>query len=147
MITGLEHLHSFLRWVILLLLLISVTKAMFGSTGRFFEKDRKAALFVMITAHIQLLLGLGLYVMKNYHLNWSSMGELTPYLRFFTMEHLFGMLIAIVLITVGYGKVKRGTSDAAKYKAVKVFYGLALIIILVSIPWPFRAGFEQLGWF
>ena len=44
MITGLEHLHSFLRWVILLLLLISVTKAMFGSTGRFFEKDRKAAL-------------------------------------------------------------------------------------------------------
>jgi len=144
---GFQHLHSLLRWILLILMFISVSKAMFSSAGRFFEKDRKMALFIMIIAHVQLILGFGLYFMKNYHLNWSDIGSLSSYLRFFTMEHLMGMLLAIALITIGYGKVKRGDSDAAKFKAVKVFFGLALTIILVSIPWPFREGFEALGWF
>lgn len=145
--TGFQHLHALLRWILLILMIISVSKAMFGSAGRFFEKDRKMALFIMITAHIQLLLGFSLYFMRNYHLNWSNIGELSTYLRFFTMEHLMGMLLAIVLITLGYGKVKRAENDALKFKAVKVYFGLALVIILVSIPWPFREGFEALGWF
>jgi disulfide bond formation protein DsbB len=145
--TGFQHLHSLLRWMLLILMLISVSKALLSAGRRFFGKDRKMALFIMIIAHVQLILGLGLYFMKNYHLNWSDIGELSSYLRFFTMEHLMGMIIAIVLITLGYGKVKRAETDALKFKAVKVYFGIALIIILVSIPWPFREGFEALGWF
>ncbi len=144
---GFTHLHSLLRWILLLLLVISVSKVMLGSTKRFFEKDRKMALVVMILAHVQLLIGFALYFMKDYIGYLSNLGDQTTFYRFFAIEHMAGMVIAIILITLGYGKVKRGTTDAAKMRAVKVFYGLALIIILVSIPWPFREGFAHLGWF
>lgn len=144
---GFTHLHSFLRWILLILLVISVSKVMLGSAKRFFEKDRKMALVVMILAHVQLLLGFSLYFMKNYTDYLSNLGDQTAFHRFFAVEHMAGMIIAIILITLGYGKVKRAATDAAKMRAVKVFYGLALIIILVSIPWPFREGFAHLGWF
>ena len=144
---GFSHLHSALRWILLILLVLSVSKVMMGGGKRFFEKDRKLALVVLILAHLQLLIGFALYFMKNYSSYLSNLGDQPAYVRFFAIEHMAGMVIAIILITLGYGKVKRGESDAAKMRAVKVFYGLALIIILVSIPWPFREGFAHLGWF
>ena len=145
MATGFEHLHSLLRWAILLLLILIVTKAVLGNNKRFFEKDRKLALFTMIIAHIQLFLGFSLYFMRGYQSLFSDMGNALS--RFKAVEHPLGMIIAIILITMGYGRVKRGLTDAAKFKAVKVFYGLALILILLSIPWPFREGMYGYGWF
>ena len=132
MATGFEHMHSLLRWILLILLVIVVSKAIIGSSKRFFEKDRKLALFVMIISHIQLLLGFSLYFMRGYQEQLGEMGN--ALIRFRSLEHPLAMIIAILLITMGYGRIKRGASDAAKYKAVKVFYGIALILILVSIP-------------
>ena len=143
--TGFEHLHSLLRWILLVLMVLLVTKAVVGGSKRFFEKDRKMALFTMIVAHIQLLIGFSLYFMRGYHEMFSEMGNAT--MRFRAVEHPLGMLIAIILITMGYSKVKRGDTDAAKFKAVKMFFGIALILILVSIPWPFREGMAGYGWF
>lgn len=143
--TGFEHLHSLLRWVLLILMILLVSKAVLGGAKRFFEKDRKLALFTMVVAHIQLLIGFALYFMRGWHELLGEMGNAA--IRFRALEHPLGMLIAIILITMGYGRVKRGANDAAKFKAVKVFFGLALIIILVSIPWPFREGMEAYGWF
>jgi len=143
--TGFEHLHSLLRWILLLLLIITVTKAVLGKSKRFFEKDRKLALFTMIFAHVQLVIGFSLYFMRGYQDLIGEMGNAV--IRFRALEHPLGMIIAIILITMGYGRVKRGQSDAAKYKAIKVFFGLALILILVSIPWPFREGMAHYGWF
>ena len=70
-----------------------------------------------------------------------------PVMRFFVVEHLLGMLIALVLGTLGHSLVKRATDDAVKYKRQFLFFGLALVIIIASIPWPFRPGFEAYGWF
>ena len=67
--------------------------------------------------------------------------------RFRALEHPLGMIIAILLITIGYGKIKRADTDAAKFRALKIFYGLALLLILISIPWPFREGMAGYGWF
>ncbi|NNC82156.1 MAG: cytochrome B, partial [Flavobacteriales bacterium] len=122
-----------------------VTKSVIGSAKRFFEKDRKMALFIMIISHVQLLLGFSLYFMRGYQGQLGEMGN--ALLRFRSLEHPLGMVIAILLITMGYGRIKRATSDAAKFKAVKVLYGIALIIILISIPWPFREGMAHYGWF
>ena len=102
----------------------------------------------MISLHVQLLLGLALYVGKG----WSSMlGDSTimgnAVMRFFVVEHLLGMLIAIVLGTLGHSLVKRATDDGIKYKRQFLFFGLALVIIIASIPWPFRPGFQNYGWF
>jgi hypothetical protein len=66
--------------------------------------------------------------------------------RFYGMEHLMGMIIAIVLVTIGHSKSKKATESAAKFKAIKLWYVLALILILAFIPWPFRTALGA-GWF
>jgi hypothetical protein len=62
------------------------------------------------------------------------------------MEHLVGMLLAIVAITIGHSKSKKGVDAAAKFKAIKVWYVLAFILVLAFIPWPFRTELGA-GWF
>jgi membrane protein DedA with SNARE-associated domain len=69
-----------------------------------------------------------------------------PMHRFYGMEHLAGMLVAIILITLGYSKSKRGTTDAEKFKPIKLFYLIGFILILASIPWPFRTALGG-SWF
>jgi hypothetical protein len=68
------------------------------------------------------------------------------YARFFAVEHISMMLIAIILIHIGRSKTKKAISDISKHKTSFWFYFIALILILASIPWPFRKGFEALGW-
>ena len=68
-------------------------------------------------------------------------------MRFFVVEHLIGMLIAVALGTLGHSLVKRASDDTVKYKRQFLFFGLALVIIMASIPWPIRPGFEAYGWF
>jgi hypothetical protein len=43
--------------------------------------------------------------------------------------------------------VKRASDDTIKYKRQFLFFGLALVLIMASIPWPIRPGFEAYGWF
>ena len=66
-------------------------------------------------------------------------------LRFYTIEHVLLMVVAIALITVGYSKSKKSATDANKFGAVARFYLVGLILILGSIPWPFRD--LGAGWF
>lgn len=140
--TALTHAHSGLRYVVLALMLAAIFKA-FTST-QYTEDTRKLNLFAMISVHIQILIGLILYFSKG----WYKIGEFmsNPVTRFFAVEHIFGMLVAMALVTIGHSKAKKATTDAEKFKKIKVFYTLALIIILATIPWPFR---EALGgkWF
>ena len=71
---------------------------------------------------------------------FSEMGDVmgNSVLRFYTVEHITMMLIAIVLITMGYSKAKRQTEQARGHKTIFTFYLIGLVLILVSIPWPFR---------
>jgi hypothetical protein len=146
----LSRAHSGLRWVVLILLLAAIFKALSGWLNKrpFTNGDRKLALFAMISVHTQLLIGLVLYVLYLQALP-VSFGESMhrPELRFFTVEHIIGMLIAVALITVGNGKAKRGGSDKAKHKGVAVFYIIGLVIILAMIPWPFMSKFAGFRWF
>jgi len=145
MLDGLQHAHSGLRWILLALLLWCIVKGLLGkSGGRFFDKTRKLALMTMIIAHVQLLIGFALYFMKGHYQGLSGEGMKVSLIRFFAMEHALGMLIAIVLLTIGYKKVKSAASDVGKYKAMFGYYLIALILILMFIPWPFR--FETYGW-
>ena len=66
--------------------------------------------------------------------------------RFYGMEHLSGMLLAIVAITIGHSKSKKGIDASAKFKAIRLWYVLALILVLAFIPWPFRTELGA-GWF
>lgn len=150
MYTGFLYLHSFLRWIILLLALIAIYKSYVGMTAGkpFTAGDKKTGLFLMIAAHTTLLIGLVQWIVGPWGLkNIENMGfgavMKDPVARFYAVEHLTGMLIAIVLITIGRGVSKKDIPDVVKHKKTFWFFLVALIIILVSIPWPFRVGIAR----
>jgi len=143
--TGMVHLHNFLRWVILILLLVSIIKAYTGWKGKrtFAAGDKKIWLFTMISAHITLLLGLYQVALGRYGFFTTTLPEGTSvmkdtFYRFFWVEHPLGMIIAITLITLGHGMAKKPLSDEVKYKKAFIYFLLALVVIFATIPWPFR---------
>lgn len=137
MYNGLVHAHSGLRWLALLLLVGSVAIAISKWQGRsgYTDGNRKLYLFTLISVHLQLVLGLILYFISP-KVNLTLLSD--KIYRFYSVEHLTGMLIAIVLITIGYSRSKRATDSVAKQRLVGIFYGLGLLLILAFIPWPFR---------
>lgn len=145
---ALKHAHSGLRWVVLILLIYAIYNAFSKKkTGLYSEGDRKLNMFAMIATHTQLLLGLIMYFMNEGILAaWSNLGTIMKIApaRHMVIEHLAGMLIAITLISIGHSKSKKA-EGADKHKKIALFYTIALVIILVSIPWPFR-GWGN-GWF
>jgi 4-hydroxybenzoate polyprenyltransferase len=113
------------------------------SKKTFEASDKKIWLFTMIAAHITLLLGLYQWLLGRYGLityvkpeGVSMMKD--PYLRFFQMEHPVSMILAIALITLGYGMAKKNVDDQTKYKKAFRYFVLALVLILAAVPWPFR---------
>ena len=66
-------------------------------------------------------------------------------LRFFLVEHIGLMLIAVLLVTIGYIKSDREENILKKHKKLLVYYSIALLVILAAIPWPFRG--LGAGWF
>jgi hypothetical protein len=148
---GLLHLHSLLRWIILILLLVAIYKSFADRNKTFTTGHRKTGLFLMICADVMLLVGLyqwftGPWGLKSIQSNGMSNVMKNALLRFFAVEHFIGMLIAIILIHIGYSYSKKNIPDSVKHKRALVFYGLALLIILISIPWPFRAVGAGRGW-
>lgn len=140
----LTHAHSGLRWVAIILLLLAIINAF---TAKTFEKKHKMInLFTMITLHTQLIIGLVQYFITSGKVKFFDGWMKEAAFRFYGMEHLMGMLIAIVLITVGYSKSKRGTTDSEKFKPIKLFYLIGFILIIASIPWPFRTALGG-SWF
>ncbi len=129
--TGLTHLHNFLRWIVLVLLIWSMVNA-------FLNKNGKETRFLTISAHIMLLLGLIQWFLGAWGWNLIrrvSMSELMTNkamkaMRFFAVEHPLTMIIAIVLITIGGIMVKKGNG------AAKWIYLVSLILIISRIPWP-----------
>jgi hypothetical protein len=143
----LQPAHSGMRWVALLLILIAIINAARSlSSGKYEKKDKMINLFAMISMHIQLLIGLGLYFISskvNFGEGWMSSDTAGGLYRFYGLEHVIGMVIAILLITMGRSKAEKklkGSRD--KHRRILLSYTLGLIIILISIPWPFR---EALG--
>ena len=142
MYQGLVHMHSGLRWVVLLLIIITVVNAVGGLSGNkaLSPSGRKLSLFALISTHTQVVLGLILYFMSP-KVQFSSETMGNSMLRFFTMEHTLMMLIAVILVTIGNRWAKLGNA-----KKVFWYYFIALLIILAAIPWPFRTMLGS-SWF
>ena len=127
----LRSAHSGWRYVVILLLLAAFITALSGFTGKkaFTEGNRKLAVFALISSHIQLIFGLLLYFMND----WYKLDSSVPSNRYWKMEHIAMMVIAIILITVGNAKSKKAVDGVAKHKSIFMFFGLALLIITVAI--------------
>jgi len=128
------HLHSGFRYIVLLLVLLAIIRAWLGWLGKvtYSESHRKLNLFALISVHTQLLIGILLYFVSPF-VKFSSDTMKDATTRYWTVEHLTGMLIAIVLITIGHARSKRGATSDAKHKSIAIFYTLALIVIAIII--------------
>ena len=135
--------HSGLRWIALILLLLAIINAF--TAKNYEKKHRLVNLFTMITFHTQLVLGIILYFISD-KVQFTEGWMKEAMYRFYGMEHLTGMLLAIIAITIGHSKSKKGADAAAKFKAIKLWYVLALILVVAFIPWPFRTELGA-GWF
>lgn len=135
-------LHSILRWAVLLFGIWTVVNALSGTFSKrsFTSADNKSNLFFMISCDLQLLLGLILFFGNVWFDKIKAgMGEVmkNPVDRFFTVEHAFMMIIAWILVHIGRASVRRAP-ETSKHKKMLIFFGIALLLILASIPWPFR---------
>ena len=145
--TGIVHLHNIFRWIVLILLLLSIIKAYSGwqSKRSFTQGDRRIWLFTMISAHINLLIGLYLWLWGRFGMLKTDLPPGTNvmkdrFYRFFWVEHPTFMILSIVMITLGNSMGKKAVPDEVKYKRAFWFFFIALLMIMVAVPWPFRTG-------
>ena len=135
-------LHSLVRWVVLASLLFAIYRAYRGWFFRkpFFSFDDSVRHWTATISHIQLIIGLVLYSISpiiDFFLHNYKAAVQQRQFRFFGMEHSLMMLVAIALLTIGSALAKRKTEDGEKFKTMAIWFTIALLVILVSIPWPF----------
>lgn len=136
MYTFIQKFHSGGAYLALLLLVIAVVNSFIGMSSKkeFTAKDRKIAMFGLIATHIQLVVGMILYFVSP--LGSAVFGQMKDAaLRLTSLEHPLTNLIAITLITIGWSKHKKATTNEAKFKSIAIFFGLGLLLILSRIPW------------
>lgn len=147
------HFHSVGRWIVLLLLLIAIFNSLVAGQRPWIRTDARTGTILIIFADLMLLIGLAQWYWgpKGYKLIEAAGGMSAAmkdsYTRFFAIEHITGMLIAIILIHIGKAQARKHISDKAKHKRTVIYYLLALIIILAMIPWPFRQIGIGSGWY
>jgi len=138
-------LHSIIRWLVVLLGIYVVFVAGRGWFGHraWTERTGKYPKYWLILLDIQLLLGLLLYfVFSPITTKGFDYVLGNPASRFFLMEHSVMMLAAIVLAHIGAYLVKKAPPEG-KFKRTFIFFGIALLLILVAIPWPFMPGYGR----
>jgi len=134
--------HSWLRWVIVLLAFAAVLRAIMGWQSRrmWTRVDDRTGLMLMIAVDLQLLLGLLLYFVYSPHtaLAMDDFGNAmqTSGLRYWAVEHVFSAVVGIALIHVGRMRAKKTSDSKRKHRTTAIFFSLALLALLVAIPWP-----------
>lgn len=130
--TGMLHLHSILRWVILILLLVALYHAFARKAAL-----KQSSLWLMIASHIMLVVGIYQLIAGRFGITKGIPEGIElmkdKFYRFYWIEHPLMMFIAIMLITVARGKAKKGS-----YKNAGWLLLVALLLILAAVPWPFR---------
>lgn len=136
-------LHSILRWLVLLAALFAIVRAI---TGLRFKRpweamDDKAGLWFTIFMDVQVLTGLILYFFLSpitQRMLQNMGGAMSdPVTRYFGVEHITMMLIALALAHIGRARSRKATERQAKHRAALIFFALSLAVTLAAIPWPF----------
>jgi len=147
MLTGINHLHSLLRWLAVIAIVIAIVQSFNGMTRQsdYTKKNNRWSLITLIAFHLQLVLGLVLYFAKGWY---TQIGEMSSAaVRFWSLEHLVAMLVAIALVTIGRIRSKKADSGPLKHRRQFWFFLIAFLIVMANIPWPFREAGIARPWF
>jgi len=142
--------HNIVRWLVVIFGIVAVVRAFIGwRSGRDWQDaDRKWGIFYTSTIDTQLLLGLVLYIflspiVRTAFQNFGAAMSV-PDLRFFAIEHIFYMLVAIVFAHLGTALPKKVEDSQSKHKRALILLGISLLIVLIGMPWG-RPLFPGLG--
>jgi uncharacterized membrane protein YozB (DUF420 family) len=133
--------HNILRWIVLILLVVALVRALLGWFGNreWTSTDRKIGMFYSVSLDVQVLLGLILYfvlspittsALRNFR---EVMGN--PVLRFFVFEHAVMMVLAVIFAHIGVASAKRAEASVSKHRRTVLWFSLSLVAILVGMPW------------
>ena len=138
-------LHSLLRWGLLFALLFNLIRMNVESKEQFVEKDRKWSIVIYIFAIMNLIAAVYLYFFGSNGIEIIddqkyTMQDVmhTGWLRYWIIEHPLMMLTALLLIIISHRVSRREIEITKKTKAMRTLYVVALVIIIVAAPWPFR---------
>ncbi|MBI5494870.1 MAG: hypothetical protein HY904_07555 [Deltaproteobacteria bacterium] len=141
--------HSWLRWAVLGLGVWVIFRAVVGMTRGtpFGPMDRRAGLLLSISVDVQVLLGLLLYLVLSptvgTALSNMKVAMKEPVLRFFAVEHIFLMLVVLLLVHAGTVLARR-KEGAAAHKTLLGFTAAAFVAVVLAIPWPWSAAARPL---
>ncbi|QGY43144.1 hypothetical protein GM418_05570 [Maribellus comscasis] len=141
MYTGLLHTHNMFRWLVLLALVLAIVLAYAGWFGKrdWKKTDNITGLLLVIFMDIQFLVGIILYAFVS-PLTKAAFADFgaamsNPDLRFYAVEHILMMIIALAIVHIGRSKSKKAASSLKKHRVAAIFYTIGLILILAAIPW------------
>ncbi|MFO0658715.1 MAG: hypothetical protein U0165_02620 [Polyangiaceae bacterium] len=145
--TTLLLIHSWLRWVVLAAAVHALFRAIRGATSAatFEPSDRKAGLIFVASLDSQVLLGLILYFVSPLTPGSGEAFKLSmkdPMLRFFAVEHLTAMILALVAAHVGSVLARKASEDVQKFKRSAISIVVSLLLIVGGLPWLMRPLFR-----
>jgi hypothetical protein len=135
-------LHSWLRWVVIVLAVVAVGRAIAGWAGRrpWTPADDRVGLLFSIAYDVQFLVGLALYFFLSpvSRMALESGGAMMrePTLRFWGVEHPTMMLAALVCLHVGRVLVRRAAGDTVRHRRAALMFGAATLFMVLGTPWP-----------
>jgi len=144
MYTGLLHLHHWMPflWLLLILVVLVQNFLVWKSDREFTASLKRQNTITIVLTHIQVTVGLVMLIGFNMDM-FSDMGTLMgdAAMRFKYVEHPTTMLLGAVLITIGNAKSKRQEAAKNKAKTVVIWFGIGLLLIALRFPWePFLQG-------
>jgi hypothetical protein len=106
--------------------------------------DKVISLASIYSVHIQIILGLVLYFLSP-KVIFKAESMSNSMLRFFLVDHVVLMLLSATAITIGFRITKKASLPYDKHLNTFLFWTASLLLIVFSIPWPWK----QLGgsWF
>jgi hypothetical protein len=132
-------LHSWLRWLVLITGIVAFLRATTAGDRRWSTADDRMGLVFSIAMDVQVLVGLLLYTWLSpiTHEAFGDVGAAMKSrpLRFWLVEHIFGMIVGLALVHVGRARIRKA-DVSRRHRVAAIFFGLALLAILASIPWP-----------
>ncbi|UCH24499.1 MAG: hypothetical protein JSV66_11125 [Trueperaceae bacterium] len=135
-----KGLHNLLRWIVVFGGVYALWTSLRGliSGGVWAPTDRRAGLIFTSSLNVQLVLGIVVYLFSPLVRGaFGNMGAAMQddHLRFFAVEHLVIMLLAVVSAQLGYSLARRAPTDRAKFVRSSIGYLIAALLLVYGIPW------------
>lgn len=134
------HFHSINRWLVLIFALLVLIRSFTGWQNRraYIKTDNTFHAIFIGVVHLQFLIGLLLYFVYS-PITQQAFADFgasmkNSSLRFWAVEHISLNIIGVVLAQVGRTLSKKATSDVLKHKRAFIYTLIAILIILLAIP-------------